>query len=274
MQDCVIIANCQGDILTYALKKHPDFPKDWNIHYFANFLKPEIPEGLLENCGLLLYQKLGDGFGDISEESLLKKINPKAKKIAIPAMINFHLWPTAKWDVEYGPIWRDTYFDEVIQKNLSLEETVYVIMKTDYAKIFDLESMMKNSLQIEYNKNYAWRTEILSFVEQTWKSKQIFTTPSHPANELIEFISNLILQDLGYKHMKFLRNFPLLCDRQYFLPIHPFFKKYYNVKWMHDEMLFPVLKNSLNYIEFVSTYVKAIKNNVPIFYAFNIWEKE
>ncbi len=274
MQKCVIIANCQGEILSKTLKKHIEFNNNWEIEYFANFMEPQIANSTLESCDLLIYQQLGESFGDLSEASLLAKIGSHTKTLVLPNLMNFHLWPTAKWNIEYGPIWIDTYFDEIISRELGLEESVYVIMKTDFAKIFDLEQMMKKSLQREFEKNYPWRKEILSFIEENWKKYQIFTTPSHPANDLIEFLANLIFNELGYKKLKFDKNYALLCDRGYFLPIHPFFIKYYNLKWINADTKFPVFNNTLTYLEYVSTYVKAKKNKVPIFYAFNIWEKK
>ncbi len=274
MNNLVIIANCQGEAFCKILKKHPDFSKEWNVEYFPNFTNPEIPDQSMENCDLLLYQKLEDKWGYLSEKSLLAKVNPKAKTIVMPNMMNYHLWPTAKWCNTHGPIWADHYIDDIIAKNLTFDETVHVILRTDLAKVFDLENMMRTSLQIEFGKNYQWREELLTYIEENWKIFQIFTTPSHPASKILFHFGNLFFRELNYKPLYFDENAFLYCDLEYFLPIHPFLKKYYDIKWMEDEMFFPVFKSKLTYKEYLCLYIDSRQKNIPLFYALHTFEKK
>jgi hypothetical protein len=257
-------ANCQGELLDILLRKHQGFTKEWEIKYYVNFQKTPIPAGEIENCDLLLYQRLGEYWGELSSEVLLKRLPKTAKAFCLPNMLYYHLWPTAVGGALPYDLWRDSYVEDLISRKLTLSEITHLTMRADFSKLFDLPKRMEESLQREYEKNYSWRDEIFEFIEQNWRNKQIFTTPNHPANELIFLVLNLILKELGFSPEEFVNTGDFVCDSEFFLPVHPFYIKHYGVKHLTEETLYPVFGKDLTYKEYLMAYVDARQHEIPL----------
>ncbi len=274
MKKCILLANCQGEVLQQVLVKHPMFSLEWEVKYYASFMKPVIEDEELANCDLLIHQALSDDWGNLSESYLLSKISSHTKVIHMPNFLYFHAWPTAKWDVTHGPIWHDSYVDEVISRGLSFEEVVYVVMRSDLSKVYDLDAMMRSSLKIEYEKNYGWREELMAYIEENWRTEQFFTTPSHPYGKLLQMSSNLLLKELGYKPLVFENQTALVCDRYYFLPVHPSIIQYHKIKWCSKETTYPTYKYYLNYEDYLRAYVTAKQQDIPLLYYLNKMEAD
>lgn len=260
MKKCILSANCQGELLKYLLNKQVHFTKNWDLHYYVNFHKTPIPKGEIENCDLLIHQNLDDTWGELSATALTKRAPKKAKILIFPNLVNFHLWPTAKWSANPKDSWQDNYIETLIKKGLNFSEIVYIVMKTDFAKLYDLPFLMKNSLRREYEKNYHRREELFSYISNNWKNKQLFTTPNHPANELIFIVLNSILEEIQIPSVAIDKT-RIFCDNDFFLPVHPFFIKYYDIKFLHSDSTFPVYGKSLTYKQYLLAYVDARLNN-------------
>ena len=80
---CVISANCQGAYIKALLDFHPEFSRDFDCHYFVNYEKAVIPETLLQNSDLLIYQPLSEKWGEVSEKYLLETVPGKCRKVRI-----------------------------------------------------------------------------------------------------------------------------------------------------------------------------------------------
>ncbi len=274
MKRCVLSANCQGDIFMHMLKKHPVFLQEWEVDYYVNFHKTPIPDGKIENCDLLIYQKLGDSWGDLSTKVLLSRLPKHARAICLPNMSNFDLWPTAKWAPDAYNLWLDTYLESLIEKGLEFSEIVYLAMRADFSEILDLKAKRKDNMRYEYEKEYFGRSKILEFIENRWTEEWLFTTPNHPAHSLLFLVANIILQEFGYQMLRPEVNAPLMtCDREYFLPVHPFFIKHYKIKYLTEETKYPVFGNELTYKEYLMAYVDARKNNIPMLSYFEALKK-
>ncbi len=271
---CVLSANCQGDVLMRMFRQHPVFLKEWDARHYVNFHKTPIPAGKIENCDLLLYQKLDDSWGDLSTKVLLSRLPKHAKAICFPNITNFDLWPTAKWAPDGNNLWLDTYVESLIEKGLELSEIVDIAMRADFSEILDLEAKKQEDMQREYEKEYFGRSKILEFIKNRWTEERLFTTPNHPAHSLLFLVANIILQELGYQILRPEVNAPLVtCGSDYFLPVHPFFIKHYNIKYLTEETIYPVFGNDLTYKEYLMAYVDARKNNIPMLSYFEALKK-
>lgn len=270
MKKCILSANCQGEVLAYLLNKHAGFTQNWELKYYVNFHKTPIPEGEIENCDLLLHQNLEESWGELSGKALEERAPSKAKIFTFPNMMNFHLWPTAKWSPNPHELWNDCYIEELIKKGLNFSEIVYIVMKTDFAKVYDLPRLMQNSLRREYNKNYMARDTIFRYISVNWKEKQLFTTPNHHANQLIFLVLNAILAEIDIEPAP-QDNINLFCDKDFFLPVHPYFIKHYGVKFLHENSTYPVYGKELTYKEYLLAYVDArLKGNSVLQYLMDL----
>lgn len=265
MKTCILSANCQGEILRNILNTNHSFTQEWEIKYYVNFHKTPIPEGEIESCDLLVYQQLGEDWGELASETLLARLSKNAKSISLPNLANYHLWPTAVAPSPTEGLWRDTYIDDLISRELSFSEIIYIAMRADFSKILDLPKVMEESLQREYEKNYARRAEIFDFIEQNWRTKQLFTTPNHPANDLIFLVVNLILKELQIPSINIHDFAPgITCEHTYFLPVHPFYIDYYGITHLTKDTQYPVIQNNLTYKEYLMGYVDARQNDIPL----------
>ena len=264
MKTCILSANCQGDLLYKLLTTHPAFSKEWEVKYYINFLRTPIPEGDIENCDLLLYQQLGEMWDGLASDVLLSRVPKKARAISIPNLVSYHLWPTAFYAPDTYNLWFDSYIEDLIAKKLSFSEITYIALRADLSKLYDLPKLMEESLQREYEKDYIGRDEIADFIEQNWREKQLFTTPNHPANELLVFAVNVILKELDLSPLSVQSELGITCDEEFYIPVHPFYLKYYNVKHLNEDTVYPVFGNKLTYKEYLMAYVHARQNEVPL----------
>ncbi len=79
MKQCIISANCQGIPLGKQLLSFYPFACEYEVDIYTNFTKTAVPYSILASCDILIYQRLGDSWGEISEKQLLANVNPKAK---------------------------------------------------------------------------------------------------------------------------------------------------------------------------------------------------
>ena len=265
MKTCVMSANCQGELVKNILNRLEPFSQEWEIKYYVNFHKTPIPEGEIENCDLLLYQRLGEEWGDLSSDVLLSRVPKEAKTLCLPNMTNYSLWPTATWAPEAYNLWLDSYVEDLIARKLSYSEIIYVVMRADFSKILDLPMRTKESLLREYGKDYYGRANIFKFIEQNWKEKQLFTTPNHPAKELMILVVNLVLEVLGIPSIKVSGDLSnITCDKEFFLPVHPFYIEHYEIQYLTESTRYPVFGNSLTYKEYLMAYVAARQQEIPL----------
>jgi len=265
MKTCIMSANCQGEVLNHILKRHPVFAQEWEIKYYVNFHKTPIPEGEIENCDLLLYQDLGEKWGDLSSSVLLARLPKNAKAICLPNISNYRLWPTAITPKEAYNLWFDTYIEDLISRKLSYSEIIYVAMRADFSKLLELSKRVNQSLVHEHAKNYFGRERILKFIENNWKKNQLFSTPNHPAGGLLLLVANLILGELNFISLRVGGGVnTLVCDREFFLPVHPFYIKHYGIEYLTEDTKYPVFGNSLTYKEYLMAYVNARQHEIPL----------
>lgn len=265
MKKCLISSNCQGVPLASQLLSFPDFVVEYELEVFLNYTKAIIPDYKLAMCDLLIYQRLDNSWGNLSEDYLLNHVNSHAKIICMPNMVNFSLWPTA-CNSGGGSIdlWGDKFVDTLIARNLDVKEIVYLVMKADLAKLYNVDNVALESLQRERTKKYDFCSELCDFVEENYKKQQLFSTPNHPYGILLNYIAKRVLESIGYSNisMYFLPN--LDCDTEFHLPIHPSIVKYFNLPFAKEEHLYPVFGRNINYREYLYDYVLAKQQKIPV----------
>ncbi len=267
MRSCIISSNCQGVPLASQLASFPEFDKEFTIEIFLNYTHAIIPHSKLEQCDLLIYQQLDNSWGELSEKSLLQNVNPKAKTICMPNMMNFALWPTAcNSGGGADDLWGDRYIDFLISKKLDVQEIVFLAKKANLAKLYQIDKVIEDTFQKEREKTYFACKEICDFVEENYKAKQLFSTPNHPYGDLLTFIAKIILKEIGYNSFPDCFLPQLDCDPEFHLPIHPNVLEYLDVSYIYiySQKKYPVFGRMLTYEEYLYDYVLAKQQGILV----------
>jgi len=83
---CIVHVNCQGPPLIQRLLSCPEFAKRYKCVLFTNYTKDPVPDEMLQQCSLFLYQHLGQDWGDLASEKLLSKLPKSARHLCVPNM--------------------------------------------------------------------------------------------------------------------------------------------------------------------------------------------
>ena len=264
MLTCLVSANCQGVPLLQQLLAFKPFKKSYCPEYYINFKKQTIPLEKLQTCNILIYQKLGASWGELSEEYLLAHVSPKAKVICMPNIFNKTLWPISKETGDLANPYTETYIDELIERHLSLEEILYLVKKADFAEHYDLADNYKKSMEIERKKGYAHCQEICDCIEESFSKIQLFTTFNHPYGSLLNLAAKAVLEEIGYRGISDCLIPGITCDDTYYMPIHPSVAKFFHLSFIDENTKYPVYGHMLTYYEYIAGYVLARQNNLPL----------
>lgn len=266
MKKCIIHANCQARPFIRLLTESQEFMSTWCIEYVVNFAKEPITSAMLADCDLFLYQHLGERWGDLSSKKLLAQLPNYARSFCLPNVINYKFWPFSIEPEKPYDLWLDTHIETLLERDLSVNDTALLVMRADFSKIYDLVSLQNASQGVEAKKTYVGNQEINEFIQENIDKEMLFTTPNHPAGSLLFYITNHMLKEFGFATLKTSpEKNSLVCDDEFYLPIHPFFGKYYNVPYITENTRYPVYGNNLTYREFLLCYIDARKNKIPLF---------
>ena len=264
MLTCLVSANCQGIPLIRQFYEFEPFARSYSVQYYVNFKRQIIPLERLQTCNILIYQKLGLSWGELSEEYLLTHVNPKAKVICMPNIFINTLWPISKETGDLSSPYTETYIDALMERNLSLEEILYLVKKVDFAEHYDLADMYKKSMEIERQKGYAHCQEICDYIEENFSKKLLFTTFNHPYGTLLNMAAKAVLEEIGYRAVPDVLIPDITCNDEYYMPVHPSVAKFFHLPFIDETTKFPVYGNMLTYYEYIAGYVTARRNNFPL----------
>lgn len=266
MGKCVMHANCQGHPMQLILARSSQFSHYWqSIEYFVNYRKTPIPDAVLEDCDLFLYQQLNEKWEDLASEKIISRLPKHAKAVSIPNILFRGYWPLiAGESAKEG--WTDIFINTLLEKGLQTEEIVYMLIHTNLSKHYDFDSFRKKTIEMESKKTYVGLKNIADFIEENWKKEQLFTTPSHPCTKTILFSGNEILKalELNPISMKDESVQKLYCATEFFLPIHPFIGTHYNLPFVSKDKKYPVYGDMLTYTEYIIRYLECKREGVPL----------
>lgn len=264
MLTCLVSANCQGLPLIKQMMAFTPFRKHYTPAYYINFQKQIIPLEKLQTCNILIYQKLDKSWGELSEDYLLAHVNSKAKVVCMPNIYNKTLWPISKGTGDLSNPYDETYVDELMKRNLSIDEILYLIKKADFAEKYDLQENYRKSMEYERNKGYIRCNEFCDYMEENFSKIKLFTTFNHPYGTLLNKVAKVILEEIGYKGIPDRLIPDITCDDDYYMPIHPSVAKFFHLSFIDETTKYPVYGNKLTYYEYIAGYVTARQNNLPL----------
>ena len=260
-EDCVLHANCQGEPLARLLLASPEFAARWRIHLYTNYTRDAIPEPLLRNATLFLYQHLSPEWGDIASDRLLALTGPRTRPVCIPNMFFQGYWPfwTNKSPMDFG----DTVLDKLYEAGADKAAILRVYLYGDVRKMADLDAVARETLATEAAKEEYCAVKTAGFVTENWKKIRLFQTVNHPDTPLLLHVTQNLLAHLGLP--------PLTNDvcegfsfdyEGFVLPIHPKVAEYHGMPFAEESTEYPVFGRTMTFSRYVSRYIDCRMNSL------------
>lgn len=260
-EDCVLHANCQGEPLARLLLASPEFAARWRIHLYTNYTRDAIPEPLLRNATLFLYQRLAPEWGDIASDRLLALAGPQMRPVCIPNMFFLGYWPfwTNKGPMDFG----DMVLDKLYEAGAGKPEILRIYLHGDVRKMADLDAVVRETLATEEDKEKHCDVKTAGFVAENWKKARLFQTVNHPDAPLLVHVAQNLLTHLSLP--------PLtkdVCEGFSFgyegfdLPIHPKVAEYHGLPFAGENTEYPVFGRTMTFSRYVSRYIDCRMNHL------------
>ena len=252
---CIIHANCQGDTLHHLLAATPAFAHAFEIKKYTNYLRDEIPLDDFERCGLFLYQRLGDTWGEHATPALLARLPRQAQALQIPNMFFNGYWPlwTNNTHMAYG----DMLLEHLADLGLSASEILRVYLQGKISAMYDFAALMAASRQKEEAKEQGCLIQTLPLIDELWRREQLFYTVNHPGPRLSLLVADGVLRALGLGSvpMEVRRAFRALRD-EFEQPLHPQVGRALGLPFATEQRLYAVHGSRMNFAQYAAAYVQ------------------
>lgn len=251
---CVIHANCQAEPLMELLALSPDFSRLWEVKLYTNYIREEVPQADLDECGLFLYQHLGPEWGDLASAALLARLNPAAQDICVPNLFFKGYWPfwTSSSPIDFG----DSLLDKLIDAGARKPEILKIYYHGQLSKFADLEETAGESLDLEERKDGRSPVKLAPILREHWREEPLFYTCNHPATRLLGSAANQLLGLLGFPP---LRAADLAAYRPEYsnfeLPIHPQVAAALGLSFLEADHEFNIFGRRLTFLQYISRYI-------------------
>lgn len=254
-QLCLIHANCQGDPLAELLEAHPDFGQSFEIRTYVNYARQIIPEEDLRECRILLYQRIGEKWGDLSSEAVLLRLNPAARALCIPNMLFTGYWPF--WRMAPNFDFSDFFLDALLDRGLTKKEILHLYLFTDPRRYYDLDELFARSLAVEREKETFWDVKAVDLILERHQTERLFNTVNHPGRRLCLHVAEEILRLLGFSPLPeaarqaFPDPYP-----EFVLPTHPAAAQQRGLSFIGQGERFPVFGKMMDFTEYANCYLE------------------
>jgi hypothetical protein len=258
---CLLVANCQGEALRPLLEATPAFSRRFHVRHVVNYQGQGIPAEELAACRLLLYQRLGDAWGEISGQSLLRRKPPQCEAVEIPTLVFKGYWPflTTRNGIDFA----DALLEDLLARGLSTEQAMYVYLRADERITGDVAAVAASSLAREREKEAGSPIGCASLLEERWRREQLFMTVNHPGKALVLHVADALLRHIG------LGRLPGSVGRDYvhphgdlWLPIHPVVGGRLGLPFAGPRRRYAMYGNCLTHRDYVSCYLACRRHGV------------
>ena len=252
---CLIHANCQGEAILDGLNASDQFRSRFQATLVTNYTREHVPDDLLKNCSLFLYQHLGPEWADLASETLLAKLPAHARTLCIPNCFYNGYWPL--WDGTAGFDYRDIYLDELIDSGLSDEEVLMLYLRGNINTKFNLAQRIQSSLEHEAEKENSSPIKYLHIYAEHASKQQLFRSVNHPAPWLMEYIVRSIFTmiDVAAPDKE-----PLLkavdFASEFELPIHPQVARLFGLLFANENRLYNVYGTPMTFARYTAHYIE------------------
>lgn len=263
-QLCVVHANCQGEPIIQRLMACPQFAEKYECRLFTNYTRERVPDDVLGQCSLFLYQYLDSKWGDVSSETLLSQLPNSAQSLCIPNMFFKGYWPM--WSGETGFDFRCTHLDSVIALGLSPEETAVLYLRADLSRKFDLLGLVSETIEVERKRQVQTPIQYVDLIVENYRSVKLFNTINHPGpfllnHAVVEIVKYFDLEPPEAAVLDALGDpFP-----DFEQPINPRIAEFFGWDFATNDTQYNIYGRKLTFARYVANYITAQKAGISDF---------
>lgn len=261
---CILHANCQGEELESLLLASKSFTARYSLFRYANYTRDHIPEDVLSDCGLFLYQHLGPHWGELASEALFTRLPSGAARLRIPNMLFKGYWPF--WTTASSMVFGDTFLDRLIDEGAPKAAILRIYLHRDISAFIDLEAALAQSLDIERKKEQDCVVKTVDFILEHWKDTPLFHTANHPGKELLIHTAQGLLDKLGLPRLtadeiaRALDGNPFPSYSDFDLPIHPQIAAKQGLRFVRPGQTYEVYGRRMSFEQYISRYIDCRQN--------------
>lgn len=273
---CLIYANCQNKLVAQYLNKSSDFNQEYLIHRFPvhHLIEKEstIPQELLQQADLFIYQPVKKIHGDRSSEFILSQLPSSCQKISFPSLYFKGYFPqycknpankVIKPNYPYGIMPHgDSNIISLVNEGKSVTEIIKILSDPNfYSRDFVIKNF--NSTINELAKRETTiDIKVSDFIKLHYQNYYLFHTQNHPSDLLGSYIANQILE---------LINLPILTqnlleesfDREVLdsiqIPIYPSVIKHLDLKFANRHTVYrnsSFSTSKMTFARYIAEYIK------------------
>jgi hypothetical protein len=280
-QPCVFFMSCIGAAPKYFMQLSDEFRARYRVIPYLFNNKRRLPEMLpivldeLQRSPLLIYHEpdwmpyLGT-YLDAYEE-FLDAIPGHVSKISVPQPGFWSLWPFHCSDPRnaqadrprnrYGTLpsfaYGDTYVQRLLKQGLPPDEVVSRYLAVDLATEIDLDNLLRGSIARLERQDRGSTVKIAAFVNDNFRSKQLFQTINHANNRLNHYMANQALEQLQCEAVpeSALESVTEIIERP--SPVHPSIARHYGISYIDEDTRYPIDEvRNLTFAEYIDDYVR------------------
>ena len=262
---CLMHANCQGDELETLLRASGAFNRTYRLARRTNYTREPLGQQDLAACDLFLYQHLGESWGDLSSDALLRQLPDAALAVRIPNLMFKGYWPfwTNNSPIAFG----DSLLNRLIDEGAPKPVILRIYLHGNIQTFVDLKASLEETINIERQKEQQSPVKTVDFLLSHWKRRPMFHTINHPGREILVHAANGILKAVGLpplgqgeRSAAFAKGLPSYTD--FDLPIHPQVAAFHGLEFAGPEHRYAVFGRTMTFEAYISRYIDCRLNGM------------
>jgi tetratricopeptide (TPR) repeat protein len=273
---CLVYANCQNKLIAEYLNQSTFFNQEYQIHRYAVHMLMEqqktIPDEMLKQAELFVYQPVKNIHGDRSSQSILDRLPSSCRTISFPSLYFKGYFPqycknpvnhVIKPNYPYGVIPHgDANIISLLTEGKTIAEIISILSDPDfYTQEFSLETLNKTIAELRHRES-SLDVKLSDFIKSHYQDYYLFHTQNHPTDIVGIYIANQILK---------LLNLPKISDPLLFtnpqrgvldnfqVPIYPSVIKHLGLKFAQEKIVYrhsSFATNELSFAQYISEYAE------------------
>ncbi len=272
---CLIYANCQNKLIAEYLHRSATFCREYIVHCFPvhNLIEQQttIPEELLQQTDLFIYQPVKNHHGDRSTQSIQKKLSPNCQKISFPSLYFKGYFPQycknphnhiIKPNYPYGIIPHgDANIISLLASGKTADEIITILSDPDFYSPEFLSNTVDRSLQELAKRESNLSVKVSSFIRENYQQYHLFNTQNHPSDILGFHVVNQILKLLKIPILAqdlLTKNPQRWILNKFQIPIYPSVAKHLKLNFIEKDTVYrhsSFSTNGMTFARYIKEYV-------------------
>ena len=213
---CIIYANCQNELLAEYLSKSALFNQEYSIKRFPAHLliqgKTTIPQHLLKQAKLFIYQPVKEAHGKASSKYLLDRLSADCQTISFPSLYFTGYFPqyyknphkkVIKSIYPFGIIPEgDINIANILEQEQNIDKIALQLQDADFYTSEFLINNLNSSLEELARRETNLDVKVSQFIRDNYQQHRLFYVHNHPTDILGIYIVNKILNQIDLPQLE------------------------------------------------------------------------